>query len=93
MTTLIAVYNSEGLVGRCDARCYEGRDERCNCVCGGANHGAGEQRAVDNTREHAEKWLVIAAQGGEVTRFALALLTQMTPLFDLPPAPPTERRP
>jgi len=23
VTTLIAVYNSEGCVGRCDARCYE----------------------------------------------------------------------
>ena len=50
MSTLIAVYNSEGLVGRCDARCYEAKDPDCTCICGGANHGAGFDQAIDNTR-------------------------------------------
>lgn len=55
MTTLIAVYNSEGCVGRCDARCYEARHPHCDCICGGANHGAGINKATENTREMAEE--------------------------------------
>lgn len=52
MTTLIAVYNSDGCVGRCDAKCYmaTGWTTRCTCICGGANHGAGEMRARENMR-------------------------------------------
>jgi hypothetical protein len=57
MTTLIAVYNSDGCVGRCDAKCYEATCTNCDCICGGRNHGAGKQRATDNTRELAEHWL------------------------------------
>jgi len=51
MTTLIAVYNSEGCVGRCDARCYEAKNAQCHCICGGRNHSAGKQRAIENTHE------------------------------------------
>jgi hypothetical protein len=51
MATLIAVYNSEGLVGRCDAKCYKAASPECECVCGGRNHGAGFQKALENTRE------------------------------------------
>lgn len=57
MTTLIAVYNSEGCVGRCDARCYEATSPDCECICGGKNHGAGKQQAVENTSELAGRWL------------------------------------
>lgn len=57
MTTLIAVYNSSGCVGRCDAKCYDAEHADCDCICGGRNHGAGKQRATDNTRELAEQWL------------------------------------
>lgn len=49
MTTVMAVYNSEGCVGRCDAKCHDAHEPECVCICGGANHGAGYQRAVDNT--------------------------------------------
>ena len=49
MTTLIAVYNNDGCKGRCDARCYEACEPHCDCVCGGRNHGAGLERAVENT--------------------------------------------
>ncbi|MEP0805851.1 MAG: hypothetical protein HRF47_10190 [Chloroflexota bacterium] len=54
MTTLIAVYNSDGCVGRCDAKCYEAHEPRCECVCGGRNHGAGLKQAVESTRELAD---------------------------------------
>jgi hypothetical protein len=54
MTMLIAVYNSDGCQGRCDARCYDAAEEQCDCICGGRNHGAGQEQALDNTRELAE---------------------------------------
>ena len=60
--TLIAVYKSGGdkgaaCVGRCDARCYEASEPHCDCICGGRNHGAGQQRAMDNTRDMCERWI------------------------------------
>lgn len=57
MTTLIAMYNSDGCVGRCDAKCYEATDPQCTCICGGANHGAGRAQAFENTRVMADKWI------------------------------------
>ncbi|MCZ7544885.1 MAG: hypothetical protein M5R40_15785 [Anaerolineae bacterium] len=57
MTTLIAVYDSEGCRGRCDARCYNAKGDKCTCVCGGMNHGAGPQRAMQNTQDLAEEWI------------------------------------
>jgi len=56
---LISVYNSGGLVGRCDARCYDATSpaSACECICGGKNHGAGQSKAEDNTRQYAEQWL------------------------------------
>jgi hypothetical protein len=57
VATLIAVYNSEGCVGRCDAKCYEATSAECDCICGGRNHGAGRQKAMDNTRAYCEEWI------------------------------------
>lgn len=57
MTTLIAVYNSDGCVGRCDAKCYNAEHPNCTCICGGRNHGAGLKQAVENTRELCQDWL------------------------------------
>lgn len=51
MTTVIAVYNSEGCVGRCDARCHGAKTEACDCICGGRLHGCGVGNALaENTR-------------------------------------------
>jgi hypothetical protein len=84
MTTLIAVYNSEGCVGRCDAKCYEAEWEPCDCICQGRNHGAGKQQALDNTRELAESWLEHARANGQDISFAeLAVDAQHEPLFSL----------
>jgi hypothetical protein len=52
--TLIAVYTSDGCEGRCDAKCYNATEPACDCICGGANHGAGLAQAIDNTRQYAE---------------------------------------
>ncbi len=54
MSTLLAVYNSEGCVGRCDARCYLAHEDKCVCICGGRNHGIGLRLATDNARKLAE---------------------------------------
>jgi hypothetical protein len=52
VTTLIAVYNFRGCVGRCDSRCYEAKSDpkTCDCICGGKNHGAGATGARANAR-------------------------------------------
>lgn len=62
MCTLIAVYSSDGCVGRCDAKCYNAEGPECDCICGGVNHGAGLKQAVDNTRELADGWIEDYAQ-------------------------------
>ena len=84
MTTLIAVYNSEGCVGRCDARCYDAAEEPCECICAGRNHGAGKQQAVANTRRLAEFWLEQArASGQDITHAEMAVDAMHQPLFEL----------
>lgn len=69
MTTLIAVYNSDGCVGRCDAKCYEAVAGECHCVCGGANHGAGLSRARDNVRGLLRRQLEVMERHGFELRF------------------------
>jgi len=51
MTTVIAVYNSQGCVGRCDAQCHNAAKPDCDCICGGRNHGVGPEQAIKNNRE------------------------------------------
>lgn len=51
MTTVLAVYNSDGCVGRCDAHCHNAKHPECTCICGGMNHGKGREQAMENTRE------------------------------------------
>lgn len=55
--TLVAVYDSTGCRGRCDAKCYSAKGKVCHCICGGKNHGRGQQKAVENTRDMAEIWI------------------------------------
>jgi len=57
VATVLAVYNSEGCVGRCDAHCHEAQHAECECICGGMNHGAGTQQAIQNTTEMVEEWV------------------------------------
>jgi len=51
--TLIAVCNSKGCVGRCDAKCYNAAKPECDCICGGANHGRGLDKARANVEVQA----------------------------------------
>lgn len=57
MATLIAAYNSSGCIGRCDAKCYDAIHPDCDCICGGANHGCGQQQAFENTTKLFESWI------------------------------------
>lgn len=84
MVTLIAVYDSSGLVGRCDARCYGAKHPNCTCVCGGANHGAGLDQAQQNTEEMAEAWIeeYAAARGLEEYESHVARLGKQLSLFE-----------
>jgi len=50
MTTLIEVRTSRGVVGHCDAKCYDAKHDDCVCVCGGRNHGKGHEKACENVR-------------------------------------------
>lgn len=82
--TLIAVCISQGCVGRCDARCYLAREPGCGCICRGRNHGAGKQRALDNTRAMAEQWIEHARVAGQdITLAEMAVDPANQPLFDL----------
>jgi predicted RNase H-like HicB family nuclease len=84
MVTLISYSSSGGDQGRCDAKCYNATEPECDCICGGRNHGAGLQQAMDNTRELAGGWIERAhANGQDITDVQLALGAMHEPLFDL----------
>src|SRR6266550_1059171 len=92
MTALIAVYNSEGCVGRCGARCYAEAEPDSDCICGGRNHGAGKEQALDNTCELAESWLERARASGQDIIFGLILAAFVAPLLAAT-RPPLRREP
>lgn len=45
MVTILTVGSSDGR-RRCDSRCYDAKGHRCECICGGKNHGKGYEQAV-----------------------------------------------
>jgi hypothetical protein len=51
VATILEVRGSDGSVRRCDERCYSASQEDCDCVCGGVNHGVGQKRAIEFSRE------------------------------------------
>lgn len=55
--TLISSHNSDGETGRCDAKCYNATGGKCDCICGGKNHGVGLKKAQENTREYVDAWV------------------------------------
>ena len=84
MTTLISYQSSGGDQGRCDAKCYDATEPKCTCICGGRNHGAGKQQAIDNTRKLAGSWIEHArANGQDVSDVELAVDAMHEPLFAL----------
>lgn len=57
MTTLIAIRNSDGCIGRCDSRCYMATKNECGCICQGINHGVGFDIALANTKKFCDDWI------------------------------------
>lgn len=49
--TLMSEKIGQDAARRCDAKCYNAHHSRCHCICGGKNHGAGLQQAIDNVRD------------------------------------------
>jgi hypothetical protein len=95
MTTLLAVYGSEGLIGRCDAKCYEATHPDCVCICGGRNHGVGRSRAIAQTREQALAWVSTFSQAHGLTpaHTELAPICQHTSLWEALDVPITRDTP
>ena len=82
VAALIAVYTGDGCIGRCDAKCYLASGPECHCICQGANHGAGKQEAIENTRELGESWLEQARAGRQGIAHAEVLIDALhEPLF------------
>jgi hypothetical protein len=81
--TLIAVYTSEGCIGRCDAKGYAATAPQCDCICGGMNHGGGLAMAIENTRRHAEGVIeqYAGATGLQAFRAELGYAVEQRPLF------------
>lgn len=67
MTTALAVYDSDGCIGRCDAKCHDATEPDCDCICGGRLHGVGRSNAIAvNTADLLDE----LARAGELERFA-----------------------
>jgi hypothetical protein len=80
VTTLLTVGNDSGVVGRCDAKCYNAKHPHCNCVCGGVNHGVGLATAVRNVAVAGQKMIDRYID----QRPELEANTPQLPLFDIP---------
>ena len=53
MTTVITFQNS-GTTRRCDAHCHNAESDKCECICGGKNHGVGIHQATQNAQKDME---------------------------------------
>ena len=66
MTSLLSVYDSRCCIGCCDAKCYDAKSLKCNCICRGTNHGVGLEQAVRNVAERD-----VGLRCDDVTNYAL----------------------
>lgn len=39
-----------GITRVCNEQCYNAKNKDCHCICGGLNHGVGEEQARKNGR-------------------------------------------
>ena len=54
MTTVMSLLVGGRSLRRCDSACYGASGGRCDCICGGKNHGVGLEKALANTSARAE---------------------------------------
>lgn len=53
--------NSEGIKGRCDAKCHNAVTPECDCMCGGRYHGKGRDGTLEQVlREDGDRILEYA---------------------------------
>lgn len=73
MATVMTWGNSEGIQGRCDAKCHYARGPICHCMCIGRYHGRGlEPGGVQRVmREYGEQILEAAKKKAAKEGFAL----------------------
>jgi len=57
MSTLMSTGNSSGETGRCDAKCYNAKCKKCDCCCGGRNHGVGLSQATRNVTDYCNEMI------------------------------------
>ncbi|WP_329521074.1 hypothetical protein [Spirillospora sp. NBC_01491] len=82
MASLLIVRLGGDIVGHCDALCYLARHDVCTCICGGANHRAGLEQAIANTRALHTEWLE-RARGDAAIDVEIDDSVQHLPLFPL----------
>lgn len=72
MTTLMTWANSGGEKGRCDQKCHLAKGPNCDCMCGGAFHGAGRNGTLETKlKEFGEAILEGARRRAEAEGFVL----------------------
>jgi hypothetical protein len=84
MSTLIAFYNSAGLVGRCDAKCDQAHEPDCHYICGGSNHGVGLYRALTNTQAYARAWAELPAAAAGASTGPISVRPSCSPRCSRP---------
>jgi len=52
MVTLMQEIPAHGPIRRCTAKCYNAKKPKCRCICGGKNHGVGQNQGIANTIAH-----------------------------------------
>ena len=60
---------------------YEATGPDCDCICGGRNHGAGQDQAIENTRELAETMIAEYAETHALPEFQASVNQD---IFQLP---------
>ena len=58
MTSLIKTDNNT-----CDSKCHDAIHDKCECICGGRNHGKGITHALEETKQMFENKETISYQG------------------------------
>lgn len=50
MATLLKMKTAGGNQRFCSAKCYNAHGHDCTCICNGANHGVGPDKAAQNVQ-------------------------------------------
>jgi len=82
MVTLISMSNNNGVIGRCDSKCYNATKPRCDCICGGKNHGVGFKAAASNTVKSGTEMVKQYAESNNITNAVGVITVQQLGLFN-----------